>query len=75
MVLKLHGMHMSTCTRKVAATLVEKHVPFEFVSVDIFKGEHKQPAHLKNQPFGVVPFIVRYTFHLSFSFFLVDSLG
>jgi glutathione S-transferase len=54
-VMKVFGHPMSTCTRKVLTTLAEKGQPAEFVMVDIMKGEHKQPAHLARQPFGVVP--------------------
>lgn len=59
MVLKLYGWHLSTCTRRVAAILHEKNVPFEFVPVDIWKGEQKTPEFLKANPFGSVPYIVR----------------
>jgi glutathione S-transferase len=59
MVLKLFGSTMSTCTRRVATVLVEKKVPFEFISVDMSKGEHKSAAFVANQPFGQVPYIVR----------------
>ncbi|KAK7006276.1 glutathione S-transferase [Favolaschia claudopus] len=57
MVLKLYGMPVSTCTRRVATVLVEYKVPFEFVSIDVAKGEHKSAAYLQNQPFGQVPYI------------------
>jgi len=57
MVLKLFGMPMSTCTRRVAVVLVEKKVPFEFVPVDGAKAEHKSAAYLEKQPFGQVPYI------------------
>lgn len=53
--MKVYGHPMSTCTRKVLATLAEKGHEAEFVLVDLTKGEHKQPAHLARQPFGVVP--------------------
>lgn len=53
--MKVYGHPMSTCTRKILATLAEKGASAELVTVDIFKGEHKQPAHLARQPFGVVP--------------------
>ncbi|KAJ6577057.1 glutathione S-transferase [Mycena vulgaris] len=57
MVLKLFGSALSTCTRRVATVLVEKKVPFEFVSVDMGKGEHKSGSFVANQPFGQVPYI------------------
>jgi len=57
MVLKLFGFPMSTCTRRVAVTLVEKKIPFEFVLVDISTGAQKNAEYLKKQPFGQVPYI------------------
>src|SRR5690242_10292528 len=53
--MKVYGNPHSTCTRKVLTTLAEKNHPAEFINVDLGKGEHKQPAHLARQPFGVVP--------------------
>ncbi|KAJ2928734.1 hypothetical protein H1R20_g8379, partial [Candolleomyces eurysporus] len=57
MVLKLYGWPKSTCTQRVAMVLHEKNVPFEFVMVDLFKGESKTPQYLEHQPFGQVPYI------------------
>jgi glutathione S-transferase len=53
--MKIFGHPGSTCTRKVLMTAHENEAPFEFVLVDLAKGEHKQPAHLARQPFGQVP--------------------
>jgi glutathione S-transferase len=54
--MKLYGSPISTCTRKVLCTLAEKGAAFEFVNVDIFKGEQKKSDYmLAHQPFGVVP--------------------
>lgn len=53
--MKVYGMKGSTCTRKVLTVLAEKNAEFEFEVVDLGKGEHKQPAHLARQPFGVIP--------------------
>ena len=58
MVLKLVGTYPSYNTLRVALILHEKNVPFEFVNVDMGKGEHKSPAYLEKQPFGQVPYIV-----------------
>ena len=56
--MKVYGHPMSTCTRKVLATLDEKgHAPREFVLVDIMSGEQKSPEYLAKQPFGVVPYL------------------
>ncbi len=53
--IKLYGMAMSTCTRRVRCVLEEMGLLYEIVLVDLGKGEHKQPAHLAIQPFGQVP--------------------
>jgi glutathione S-transferase len=53
--MKIFGHPGSTCTRKVLMTAHENELPYEFVLVDLSKGEHKQPAHLARQPFGQVP--------------------
>ena len=48
--MKIYGHPMSTCTRKVLMTLAETNTPYEFVMVDLMKGDHKQAAHLARQP-------------------------
>ncbi len=53
--MKVYGHPASTCTRKVLCALAEKGVEYEFILVDIMKGESKSPEHLARQPFGVVP--------------------
>ncbi|MEJ7597108.1 MAG: glutathione binding-like protein [Kofleriaceae bacterium] len=53
--MKIFGHPMSTCTRKVLTTLVETNTPYELVTIDFVKGEHKQEAHLARQPFGQLP--------------------
>ncbi|MGH7284001.1 MAG: glutathione S-transferase family protein [Polyangiaceae bacterium] len=55
--IKLFGNPASTCTRKVLMTLHELGAPFEMNVIDFTKGDHKQPAHLKRQPFGRIPAI------------------
>ncbi|KAF7972944.1 hypothetical protein HWV62_16506 [Athelia sp. TMB] len=57
MVLTLYGSPISTCTKRVAVVLKEKDIPFNFVPIDLAKGEHKAPEFLKKQPFGQVPYI------------------
>lgn len=57
MSITLFGHPGSTCTRKVLFTLHEKAAPFTFEVVELTRGEHKAPAHLARQPFGVVPAI------------------
>lgn len=53
--IKIYGHPMSTCTRKVLMTLAETSTPYELTVVDFAKGEHKQEANLRRQPFGRVP--------------------
>ncbi|KAJ6577052.1 glutathione S-transferase [Mycena vulgaris] len=50
-------MSLSTCTLRVAVVLAEKKVLYEFVAIDLSKGEHKSPAFLAAQPFGQVPYL------------------
>ncbi|KAH9480986.1 Glutathione S-transferase [Psilocybe cubensis] len=57
MVLTLVGSTSSTCSLRVAMVLHEKKVPFEFIPIDLAKGEHKAPPYMEKQPFGVVPYI------------------
>src|SRR5262245_3509600 len=53
--MKILGHPLSSCTRKVLMTAAEKAARLEVIPVDLFTGEHKQPAHLAHHPFGVVP--------------------
>lgn len=53
MVLKLFGSAMSTS--RVLTTIIEKELPYEFIRVDIAKGEQKSEEYKKLQPFGKVP--------------------
>jgi glutathione S-transferase len=42
----------------VALTLVEKHVPYEHVPINMDVKEHKTPEYMAKHPFGQVPMIV-----------------
>ncbi|KAF3491044.1 putative Glutathione S-transferase [Arthroderma uncinatum] len=55
--LKLYGFSHSTNTQRVVLVLNELKVPFEYISVDLSKGEHKNEDYMKIQPFGCVPCI------------------
>ncbi|KIY61439.1 glutathione S-transferase [Cylindrobasidium torrendii FP15055 ss-10] len=57
MVVHLYGNDMSTCTKRVAVTLHEKQIPFQFHPIDFAKAEHKLPDYVAKQPFGQVPYI------------------
>lgn len=53
---KVYGVPISTNVRRVLVALEELHVPYQLVTVDIFKGEHKKKEFTeKYQPFGQVP--------------------
>ncbi len=62
--MKIYGHPMSTCTRKVLAVLAERNANFEFVTVDLMTGAHKQPEHLARQPFGQIPVLEEGDFRL-----------
>lgn len=58
MVLKLYGNVQSTCTRRVALVAKYANIPYDYIPVDLKKGEHKSPAFVEKQPFGQVPYLV-----------------
>lgn len=53
--MKIFGHSVSTCTRKVLMTLAETNTPYELITVDLGKTEHKQQPYLGRQPFGQLP--------------------
>jgi glutathione S-transferase len=55
MVLKVYGSKTSTCTQRVLTALYEKGVPYELITIDFSKAEHKSEKYMKLQPFGKVP--------------------
>ncbi|EGO03796.1 hypothetical protein SERLA73DRAFT_175447 [Serpula lacrymans var. lacrymans S7.3] len=57
MTLKIYGVSMSTCVRRVALICKEKNVPYEIVPIDFSKAEHKSASYLEKQPFGQIPYI------------------
>lgn len=74
MVVKIYGHHGSSCTKRVAVTLREYNVPYEIILVDLPKGAHKSAEHLKIQPFGQIPVLVRYI-DSAFVVFRLDYAG
>jgi glutathione S-transferase len=58
MTLKIYGSLLSSPAKLVAAICYEKAVPFEFIHLDLMKGESKTPEHLTRNPWGKVPVIV-----------------
>ncbi|KAH9330629.1 hypothetical protein KI387_002737, partial [Taxus chinensis] len=55
--IKLHGYPQSTCTTNVLACIHEKEIDYEFVTVDMLTGAHKQPSFLALNPLGQLPVI------------------
>lgn len=53
--LRLHGHELSGNSYKVRLLLDLLPLPYEWVRVDLFKGEHKQQPFLGLNPFGQVP--------------------
>jgi glutathione S-transferase len=54
MPLKLHGFPLSPNTQLPAFILQELNLPYDFVLVDITKGDQKTDTYLGNNPFGQV---------------------
>ncbi|KAI3897966.1 hypothetical protein MKW92_037610 [Papaver armeniacum] len=55
MALKVHGLEKSMPTACVMLCLAEKGLNFEFVHVDLSKGEHKSHPFMSKNPFGKIP--------------------
>lgn len=53
--LKLYGDKMATCTMRVQLVLSLLGIPYDYVHVDLSKGEQKSEEHKARQPFGKVP--------------------
>ncbi|MFQ6646475.1 hypothetical protein Gotur_019146, partial [Gossypium turneri] len=46
MVIKVHGIPLSTCTARVLLCLCEKGLQYELVPVDVENSAHKKPPYL-----------------------------
>ncbi|KXN81348.1 Glutathione S-transferase 3 [Leucoagaricus sp. SymC.cos] len=57
MVLKLYGSPISPPVKLVATICYEMNVPYEFVPIDLMKGETKSAEHLARNPWGKIPVI------------------
>lgn len=68
MVLKLYGWRPSPYVQMVMVVLYEKHVPFEFINVELSKLENRRPEYAAVHPFSQVPAIVS---HLTFGTMIV----
>jgi glutathione S-transferase len=56
--LKFYAYKHSTAAMIVSMVLRMKKIPYDYIEVDLGKGEHKKPDYLAIQPFGLVPSIV-----------------
>lgn len=71
---RLYGLPLSSATRRAALILIEKGVRFDFVNVDLAKGEHKSAEYLQKHPFGQIPYLVRITYLQTYRVFPVRKL-
>jgi glutathione S-transferase len=55
--IRVYGHPMSDNSRKVHWALEELGIPYEMLTVDLFKGEHHQPAFLAKNPIGRIPIL------------------
>lgn len=62
--LTLYGSKMATCTQRVLILLEELELKYDFVNVDLMKGEQKAKEYLKLQPFGKVPVVEYDTYNI-----------
>lgn len=53
--MKIHGTRTQGSPRRLAVFLEEKGLSIPFVPVDLHAGEHRTPAFLAKNPFGLVP--------------------
>jgi len=58
MTLKFYGMSVSPSAQRVLMTFAELGVTdFEFIEINVMKGEHKQPSYLAIHPWGKIPLL------------------
>lgn len=53
--IKLYGIDFSTRSNKVKMCLTAMNLPYEYIEVNLLKGENKQSTHLMLHPGGKVP--------------------
>ncbi|VEP12331.1 Protein GstA [Hyella patelloides LEGE 07179] len=56
--IKLYGHELSGNVYKIRLLLALLEIEYEFVPIDVFKGEHKTPEYLKLNPFGQIPVLI-----------------
>jgi len=73
--MKLYHHLASTASRPIALFVAENGIPIELEVVDIFKGEHRQPAYLSINPNGLVPMLEDGDFRLTESSAILKYLA
>ncbi len=56
--IKLYGHEMSGNSYKARLLLEFLNIDYEWIKIDLLKGEHKSPEYLELNPFGQVPLLV-----------------
>src|SRR4029077_16235145 len=72
--MKLYAHPFSNNSMRPQLSLDEKHLDYEYVKVDLFKGEHKRPEYLVINPRGQVPALVDGDVRIYESVAIVHSL-
>lgn len=67
---KLYGYWRSSCSWRLRAALLYKGIDFEYVPVNLLKGEHLEESYLKISPTGQVP-----TLQIGENLYLNDSIA
>lgn len=73
--MKLYGSTLAPNARRVHLLLEELEVPFEFVLIDVAKGEHLTPEFLAVNPAGRIPVLVDDDFVLGESHAIMQYLA
>jgi glutathione S-transferase len=73
--MKLYYHPASTASRPVLLFAAENDIPLEMQLVDIFKGEHRQPAYTALNPNGLVPLLEDGEFRLTESSAILKYLA
>jgi glutathione S-transferase len=73
--MKLHYHPASTASRPVLLFAAENDIPLEMQLVDIFKGEHRQPAYTALNPNALVPLLEDGEFRLTESSAILKYLA
>ncbi len=56
--IKLYGRELSGNVYKIRLLLALLGIEYQFIRVDLMKGEHKTPEYLQLNPFGQVPLLI-----------------